>query len=116
MGYNVLVTLNLPKVAETQREAFYAVLDHENWSKITSLTASWRVSFADSVGREAAIATIQAQLLNAKNETNVKRVDYALQLDKSEIIVAKLPVSAEPGLRSVRDGMARLSRLAFLNW
>jgi len=43
-------------------------------------------------------------------------VDYALQLDKSEIIVAKLPVSAEPGLRSVRDGVTRLSRLAFLNW
>ena len=32
MGYNVLVTLNLPKVTETQREVFYAALDHENWS------------------------------------------------------------------------------------
>jgi hypothetical protein len=116
MGYKVLVTLNLPKITGSQRDVFYTVLDNENWSKIPSLTASWRVSFADSVGREAALATIQALLLKAKNESNVKRVDYALQLDKSEIIVAKLSMPAEPGLRLVRDGVARLSKLAFFNW
>ena len=87
MEYKVLVTLDLPDATEEQRKSFYEALTNENWKKIPNLTTAWKASFKDNVTRENAISTMELDLQKAKNTSKVKRVDYAMQLDPSDVII-----------------------------
>jgi xanthine/uracil/vitamin C permease (AzgA family) len=90
MGYKVLVTLDLPNANEDQRNAFYEVLANEKWSKIKSLTTAWTVSFKDTVERDGAIATLKSDLEKAKTESKLRKVEYALLMDKIDVIISTL--------------------------
>jgi hypothetical protein len=87
MGYKVLVTLDLPGATEEQRSSFYDVLTTEKWAKMSNMTTAWRASFADTFNRNTAISTLQSHLKKAKNESKVKMVDYAMQLDESDVVI-----------------------------
>jgi hypothetical protein len=90
MGYKVLVTLDLSGATEEQRQSFYEVLIEKNWRKIPDLTTAWRASFSDSVSRASAINVIQNHLQKAKDDSEVKIVHYAMQLDQSDVILDHL--------------------------
>ena len=90
MGYKALVTIDLPDATEEQRKKFYSVLVEEKWSKITSLTTAWKVSFEDSVTRNGAINAIKGDLASAKRKSGVRKVEYALQLDTNNIVIDNL--------------------------
>lgn len=87
MGYKVLVTLDLPDATEEQRTIFYEELENKKWKKIPNLTTAWKASFADDVNIENAILIMEDDLQKAKNVSKVKRVDYAMQLDQSNVII-----------------------------
>lgn len=87
MGYKVLVTLDLPGATEKQRDVFYEVLKKKYWKKIENLTTTWKVSFADDVNRVTAITILQRHQQIAKDDNKVKKVEYAMQLDLSEVII-----------------------------
>lgn len=88
MGYEVLISLDLPKVTETKREKFYKVLASESWIKIHNLSTTWRVSIKDNLDRETVIKILKKDLLKAKNESEVSKVDFAIQMDKSDVIIS----------------------------
>lgn len=90
MGYKALVTLDLLEASSKQREDFYEVLKNEKWVKIPNLDTAWKISFADNVTRIEAIKIIQNHIRKAKEKSNVKRVDYALQLDLNDLVIDKL--------------------------
>lgn len=90
MGYKVLVTLDLPDASDDQRNAFYDVLTNEKWTKINSLTTAWKVSFKDNVERDSAIMTLKNHLQKAKTESKLKKVEYAIQMNKLDIIISTL--------------------------
>jgi hypothetical protein len=90
MGYKVLVTLDLSSATDDQRKEFYKVLDEEKWLKINSLTTTWKISFQDNVDRDGVIETLKNDMHKAKNESKVKKVEYAMQMDKPDVIVSYL--------------------------
>ncbi len=85
MGYKVLVTIDLPKITENERQKFYEFLESKKWTKIERLTTAWRVSFKDDVTRDGAISTTLNDLKNAKINSKVSEVEYALQLERHDI-------------------------------
>ena len=90
MGYKVLVTLDLPNASNDQRNTFYEVLTREKWIKINSLTTSWKISFKDNIVRDVAIAELMSDLQKAKTESKLKKIEYAIQLDKLEVVISSL--------------------------
>lgn len=90
MGYKVLITIDLPDIDSKTRDEFYNVLKEEKWSKIESLTTAWKVSFKDDVKREGAISTLESDLKKAKEKSKAKKVEYAIQMDKEQVVVKKL--------------------------
>jgi hypothetical protein len=89
MGYQVLVTLDLPEATEQQRSTFYQVLEQEHWEKIDTLTTAWRVRFRDGGTREGAAQAIRNHIRNAREASRVRTVEYALQLDTQPVIVER---------------------------
>jgi hypothetical protein len=88
MGYKALVTLDLSgEVSTEQRNQFYQKLEELKWVKIQPLTTAWKVSFTESVTREDAIKILLNDLDKAKDASKVKKVEYALQLDRAEVVV-----------------------------
>ncbi|WP_281322496.1 hypothetical protein [Flavobacterium aestivum] len=90
MSYKALVTLDLPEATKEQREIFYQVLKDEKWTKISNLDTAWKVTFKDGVTRIDAINTIKNDLEKAKLKSKLKRVDYAIQIDVNDVIIANL--------------------------
>jgi hypothetical protein len=87
MGYKAIITLDLAYATDKQRESFYEYLIKKNWYKISSLTTAWRASFGDTVTRVDAIQALEKELSEAKIESKVSKVEYALQLDKFDVVV-----------------------------
>ena len=85
MGYNALITLDLPKVTSEERKVFYEVLKQFNWVKIIELTTVWKASFNDSVIRSSAITVLINDLKTAKMKSGITKVEYALQLGKGDV-------------------------------
>lgn len=90
MGYKVLITLDLPGATAEQRKTFYEVLLAEKWVRVPSLTTTWTASFTDDLTRDSAASVMQKDLLKAKNESDVKKVEYAMQLDKGDVFIENL--------------------------
>ena len=90
MGYKVLATLDLPNVTDDQRDVFYEILKKKHWSKIAGLTTSWKISFNDNATRDQAVATLKNHLQQAKLESKIKKVEYAMQMDKQDVIISAL--------------------------
>jgi len=80
MGYKIFIKLSLPNATENEREIFCESLVNENWSRITALPTEWKASFEEDVTRERAIKIMHNDLLRAKNESKVKKVEYAMQI------------------------------------
>lgn len=91
MGYQLLITLDLNNATSEQRETFYGMLTEEKWIKLTNLTTAWRCSFSDGVNRIQAEKQIKSDLEKAMLKTKIKKVDYALQMDKVSVLVASIP-------------------------
>lgn len=87
MGYKALITLDLPSASDKQRELFYESLSKNHWYKIQSLTTAWLAGFQDSITRESALSALESDLLNAKNYSEVYRVEYAIQLALIDIVI-----------------------------
>ncbi len=85
MGYQALITIDLPRIDSEKRELFYEELESKKWQKIDSLTTAWKASFKDSVDRESAITTLEKHLKAAKTISKTKTVKYAIQLDKAPV-------------------------------
>jgi hypothetical protein len=90
MGYNALVTLDLKKATDDERLTFNNVLIGENWTKIKSLTTAWKILFNDHATREFAIEALKSDLKKAKEKSKIKKVEFAIQLDKSDLIISYL--------------------------
>ena len=90
MKYQALITLDLVDAIKKERDLFYSVLENEKWIKISNLTTSWKATFEEGVTRSGAIKTIQQDLIKAKNKSKIKKVEYALQLDKETVIIESL--------------------------
>lgn len=86
----VLITIDLPNAADEQRTAFNKVLARNCWIKINTLTTSWEASFEDQVERKRVINAIKCDLQEAKDESKVEKVEYAIQMDKVDVIVSSL--------------------------
>lgn len=84
MGYKALVTIDITANDE-QRKAFYNYLEKQKWVKVPKLTTTWKVAFVESTPREVAITFIVRNLKEAKGITNVRNVEYAMQLAKEDI-------------------------------
>jgi hypothetical protein len=85
MGYQVLITLDLPNASDDQRDQFYAVLENEDWQKITDLTTAWEISFQDGGARSGVIGTIENDLKKALISSKLEKVEYALQMAEMNI-------------------------------
>ncbi len=90
MGYKALITLDLPDASNEQRNVFYETLSNEKWTKIDNLTTSWKASFQDGIERVDAIKILHKHLLQAKIDSKVTSVHYALQLDKVDVVISYL--------------------------
>ena len=85
MGFKALITIDLPSVTEENRKVFYKSLEEDKWVKVTRLTTTWRATFQSTVTRDGAIQALIADLRSAKVKSGIRKVEYALQLDESEI-------------------------------
>lgn len=90
MEYNVLVTIDLSPATDEQRQTFYEVLSNNDWKKIEPLTTTWKTSFNNTASRDVVISAIQKRLELAKDISEVKKVDYALQMDFIEIFIGEI--------------------------
>lgn len=85
MGYNALITLDLPIITSEERKVFYEVLKQFKWVKIKDLTTVWRASFNDSVISSSAITILINDLKTAKMKSGINKVEYALLLGKGDV-------------------------------
>jgi len=90
MGYKALVTIDLPYIDSKIRDVFYDFLKKNQWNKIEDLTTAWKVSFVDTATRESAIIALEKDLKNAKEISKARKVQYAIQIDKEQVIVKRL--------------------------
>ncbi|HTF17794.1 MAG TPA: hypothetical protein VK658_06965 [Chryseolinea sp.] len=88
-GFHALVAVDLPEITEQQNRQFCEVLEGNNWTMVSKRSMIWRVSFRLHVRRMGAIRTIQSSLHEAKKGCGVKYVEYAVQMDVKEVVVAK---------------------------
>lgn len=87
MAFKALTTLDLPEATAEQRKAFYAFLENKHWHRITTLRTAWSISFDNSYSREDAIQELKTDIMNAQAQSNVRRIEYAIQLDHCRIII-----------------------------
>lgn len=85
MGYQVLLTIDLPNCINCEREMFYEILEGNKWHKIDNLSTSWTSIFNDDVKREEAVEIIVTDLVAAKDYSSVEKYYYAFQLGKGSI-------------------------------
>ena len=90
MGYQALITLDLPGANDDQREIFYQVLNEEKWHKLPRLTTTWKAKFQDSVTRPGAIETLEHDMVRAKAAAKVRTVQYALQLAPEPLVIEEI--------------------------
>jgi hypothetical protein len=87
MQYKALITLDLHSVDEKQRETFYEVLKDEKWTKIVSLTTTWKCSFVDGASYDSALEYLKSGISKAKQKARVTKVQYAIQLGANEVYI-----------------------------
>jgi len=87
MGFQALITLDLPSIDDKDRTQFYKFLNEHNWHKIESLTTAWKVSFKETTTREDAIKIIKNRLAEAKEKCEIQKVEYAIQLAQLSVII-----------------------------
>ncbi|HAD98789.1 MAG TPA: hypothetical protein DCG19_15355 [Cryomorphaceae bacterium] len=90
MGYEALITLDLPNSTDEQRDKFYEVLAKEKWVKLKTLTTTWTVLFNDGVTRARCVEILMQDLKKAKEQSRIYTVAYAIQLDQQSVEVDKL--------------------------
>lgn len=90
MGYQALITLDLPSANDDQRETFYQVLKKEKWQKLPSLTTTWKISFKDNGTRSGAVQTLKNDMLKAKRTAEIQTVQYALQLAPEPLVIEEI--------------------------
>jgi len=90
MGYRVLLTIDLPGANDEQQKIFYDELLKIKLKKVKTLTTAWRISFADEFDNLYIIGLIKTFLEIAKRESNIDRVEYAMQLSKSDVVISTL--------------------------
>lgn len=90
MGLHALVAIDLSETPQPQYEQFFKALEKDNWIRIGHSSAIWSVSFHEPVRRMRAIRTIQSSLHRAKKMSNVLPMEYAIQIDVKEVLVASL--------------------------
>ena len=89
MGYNALITLDLPGSSEQNRKIFHEFLNAKHWSKINGSDA-WVASFDIEVERDFAMNLLIKHLKEAKRISTVKKVKFALHAGKEEVKVESL--------------------------
>lgn len=89
MGYKALITIDLDKTSDEQRDRFYEKLEELKWLKIKTLTTTWKCRFQKNVSREDACKELISDLDKAKLHSNITKVEYAFQKDFSDIIKGK---------------------------
>jgi len=91
MGYQVLLTIDLPGANDQQRKIFYDELAKiKSLKKVKNLTIAWSFSCADNVERKDIIDGIILFIKSAKGKSEIEKVEYAMQLDKSDVIISTL--------------------------
>ena len=66
MNLKVLLTIDLPRVSDEKRNAFYESLEENQWFKIDDLSTTWEASFGDEVSVENAQKIVVKDLKDAK--------------------------------------------------
>jgi hypothetical protein len=90
MEYQALITLDLPGANDEQREIFYQVLREAKWHKLSKLTTAWKAKFQNSVTRSGAIETLKQDMVRAKAASQVRTVQYALQLAPEPLMTKEI--------------------------
>ncbi|MBI5541248.1 MAG: hypothetical protein HY951_14375 [Bacteroidia bacterium] len=91
MGYKALITLDLNSTNDGKlRDLFYSELKNKHWVKISSLTTTWTANFSENTNRDDAIKHLITHLQEAKKFSKIPSVEYAIQLDKSDVVISKM--------------------------
>ncbi len=90
MGYQVLITIDLPNTDSSLRDLFYEVLKKRSWYKVDNLTTTWKVFYPDAKDRASVISVVKSRLKEAQEASKVKRVVYAFQLAEENILEGEL--------------------------
>lgn len=88
-GLHALIAIELFDASTTQHTTFCNMLEKDNWSRISNTSMVWRLSFREYVKRTGAIRTIQSSLHKAKQAGNIEQLEYAVQMDLTEVLIAK---------------------------
>lgn len=89
MGLKALIVLELHNVTEDQRNIFYEALETNTWTKFKHLTNAWEAIFNDRISRPEALDILDSDLQIAKRESDILKIEYAIQLHAEEIINSK---------------------------
>jgi len=89
MGWNVLITIDLPKEEASKRKDLYEQLEEKGWSKVKNVTTTWEVNFSEESSSQEALATVEQDLEEAKEACDITRAPYAMQAGKREIKIGR---------------------------
>ena len=87
MGFQALITFDLPGASNEKRDIFYKYLKEKDWVRIEQLTTSWEATFKENIPRLECIETLEAELKSAKEISNIRKVEYAIQLSLNAVII-----------------------------
>ena len=81
MGYKVMVTVDLNnKVTTDQRDSFNGEMKKMKWSKIESLTTTWKASFQDDVTHSSAVSITKNDIAKAAKQSGINSYDGSLMV------------------------------------
>jgi hypothetical protein len=86
MGYNALITVDLPESDDRNRKAFYEILHDKHWNKLEG-RGKWVALFDIDIERDSAVSLLINHLKEAKRKSRVKTVNFALQLGKEQVTI-----------------------------
>jgi len=87
MGYKALVIVEMFSASIDQQTIFQHTLIDEKWTKINSISSTWKVSFKEVVKRDYAISIITEDIRKAKKKSRIPSLNIGIQLSGEEVIL-----------------------------
>lgn len=85
-----LVTIDLENATDKQRDDFNKKLKELKWIKIDNVSTAWKTYFDENTERKKIIMILQNGIKVAKDFGKIKKVNYALQNGKENIIAGDI--------------------------
>lgn len=83
MGLKAMLTVDLNRTTEDQRNTFNRELEVEKWAKIKILTTMWQATFQDNVSEDGVIRISKSDVAKAAATAGITSYDVGLMIGQN---------------------------------